>query len=394
MQLLSHSLKGEEVAQEIIHVLSTDYSIASKHLLAAMRDRASVNNAAMRTVAVLYPEMIDIGCFSHRIDRVGEHFKTPHLHEFGMYWVNLFSHSPKTRLRWREQTSRAMPSYSPTRWWSRWEIFYRIMVQFGDVEPFLHCNEPFLHCNEDIAPATKAKLLSFFTDNEKKSKLKMELAIIVDYGEIFVKAAYNLDGDGPLIWHCFEVIDSLCIAIKRLDSRSPNAEAVANDLSKGPVTCKRSLMEYARSCVEPGIIYFNRQLKSSLKVSLQAFKVGRMFSPIKVYTMKPDNAMVDSLVVFPFITRTMINELKAELPTYIAKTVDVSSDMDPLEWWKLHCSELPSWSSAAKKALLVQPSSGSAERVFSLLKSSFGDQQDHSLKDYIEASLMLQYNKR
>ena len=63
----------------------------------------------MRTIAVLYPEMIDIGCFSHTIDHVGEHFKTPHLHEFGLYWVSLFSHSPKTRLLWREQTSRAMP---------------------------------------------------------------------------------------------------------------------------------------------------------------------------------------------------------------------------------------------------------------------------------------------
>ena len=36
MQLLSQSLKGEEVAQEIIHVLSTDYSVASNRLLAAM----------------------------------------------------------------------------------------------------------------------------------------------------------------------------------------------------------------------------------------------------------------------------------------------------------------------------------------------------------------------
>ena len=36
MQLLSQSLKGEEVAREIIHVLATDYSIGFKHLLAAM----------------------------------------------------------------------------------------------------------------------------------------------------------------------------------------------------------------------------------------------------------------------------------------------------------------------------------------------------------------------
>ena len=74
---------------------------------------------------------------------------------------------------------------------------------------------------------------------------------------------------------------------------------------------------------------------------------------MKVYSMKPDSVMVDSLSVFPFITRAIIIKLKAELPTYIAKTADVSSDMDPLEWWKLNCSELPSWSTAAKMALLV-----------------------------------------
>ncbi len=44
--------------------------------------------------------------------------------------------------------------------------------------------------------------------------------------------------------------------------------------------------------------------------------------------------------------------------------------------------------------LLVQPSSAAAERVFSLLQNYFGSAQDHSLADYVEASLMMQYNKR
>ena len=100
-------------------------------------------------------------------------------------------------------------------------MFYQIMVQFGD-----------------IALATKVKLLGFLADNEKKSKLKMELAIVIDYGENFVKATYDLEGDGPLILHCFEIIDTLCNAIKSLNSHSPNAEAVANDLSRGSVTYK------------------------------------------------------------------------------------------------------------------------------------------------------------
>ena len=44
------------------------------------------------------------------------------------------------------------------------------------------------------------------------------------------------------------------------------------------------------------------------------------------------------------------------------------------------------WAIAASKVLLVQPSSAASERVFSLLKASFGEQQDSALQDYIEAS--------
>ena len=35
-----------------------------------------------------------------------------------------------------------------------------------------------------------------------------------------------------------------------------------------------------------------------------------------------------------------------------------------------------------------------AERVFSILKSSFNEQQECALVDYLQASIMLQYNKR
>ena len=53
--------------------------------------------------------------------------------------------------------------------------------------------------------------------------------------------------------------------------------------------------------MQPGIAYFNRQLSTSLRIPLQAFKAARLFSPHKAYTMKPDDKMVDSLQVFPFL---------------------------------------------------------------------------------------------
>ncbi|XP_065892612.1 uncharacterized protein [Dysidea avara] len=239
VQLLSKSLKGEEIARELIHTLSTEYSIGTDNLLAAMRDRAASNGVAMRTVKVLYPNLVDIGCFSHTIDRVGENFHTPILHEFGIAWVSMFSHSPKTKLLWKELTGKQMISYSPTRWWSRWEVYYQVMVHFGDVEPFLKNNE-------DLPSATRTKLLSFFTD-DKKDKLQVELAAVIDYGEEFVKTTYKLEGDGPLVFTCYEIIDALQIAIKRIETRAPNTEAVINSVSKGSHTVKERLKQHAKT---------------------------------------------------------------------------------------------------------------------------------------------------
>ena len=89
-----------------------------------------------------------------------------------------------------------------------------------------------------------------------------------------------------------------------------------------------------------------------------------------------------------------LTNLKSELPAYLAKAADVSPDVGVLEWWKQHKDDLPHWISAAQLVALVQPSSAAAEKVFSLLNASFGDQQVHALQDYVEASLMLQFNKR
>ena len=114
-------MTGEEIAREIINVLSVKMGVAPHLLLVTMRDRASVNNLAMRTINVIYPNMLDIGCFSHALDHVGENFKMPTINNF---------HSPKSKALWKEQTDRSIVTYSKTRWWSRWEVMYQLFVMF------------------------------------------------------------------------------------------------------------------------------------------------------------------------------------------------------------------------------------------------------------------------
>ena len=145
----------------------------------------------------------------------------------------------------------------------------------------------------------------------------------------------------------------------------------------------QQLVAYAKSCAQPGLDYFQRQLGNSLVTSLAAFKGARLFASRRSY---------GRTVPCPFFSSEVINCLKEELPQYLARAADTSADISPIEWWKRNASDLPHWAEATRKILLLQPSSAAAERVFSLLQNSFGE-QDNSLQDYIECSLMLQYNK-
>ena len=108
LQFLVKSMNGKEIARELINILSVTLGIQSHLVLAPMRDRASVNNLAMRTVKVIYPNILDIGCFSHTLDIVREKFNTPTLNTISSLWISLFLHSPKSRALWKEQTGQAM----------------------------------------------------------------------------------------------------------------------------------------------------------------------------------------------------------------------------------------------------------------------------------------------
>ena len=94
LQLLIKMMKGEEIASKIVHTLSTEYGVTGDQLLATMRDRASANGVAMNTIKVLLPNILDVGCYSHTLNRIGETCNVPHLDEFTRLWISLFSHSP------------------------------------------------------------------------------------------------------------------------------------------------------------------------------------------------------------------------------------------------------------------------------------------------------------
>ena len=54
--------------------------------------------------------------------------------------------------------------------------------------------------------------------------------------------------------------------------------------------------------------------------------------------------------------------------------------------------EIGAWAEASLIAFSFTPSSAAAERVFSLLEAFFGSNQDMTLADFIQGSMMIRYN--
>ena len=383
VDFLQKSMNAEELARQIISALSVTLSVECNNLIAVMRDGASVNAAAMRTVKIMYPEALDIRCISHTLDLIGDKFKVPHLSLFFTLWISFFSHSSKLKALWKARTGHSIASYSQTRWWSRWEVMNQAFMMFGDIEPFLRENE-------DVSPATRTKLLEFFNDQQKLFLLKLELAVVVDVGAQFVKATYTLEGDGLLALVCYDRILEIRAAIQ--SSHYPNLQAIVRESFPNNLPAQQQWSMYAMTCVQPGINYFHANLRDD--GIMKAFKTARLFSPHRVSEMRPSAGDIDTLKAFPFFNSGHVVTLQTELPTYLALSADVSAGIDVLKWWKDHHQELPQWSLAAQKVFLVQPSSAAAERVFSLLKNAFGEQQQSSLHDLVAATLMVQYNRR
>ena len=180
LQMLCKSLSGDEIARELINTLSYEYGIRSEQFVAVMHDCASANNVTIRTLKILFPSIISIGCFSYTLNQVGEKFNVPNVHDFTTYWITLLSNSFKAQFLWKQQIGRTVCGYSLTRWWSKWEVINQILELFGDVRS-----------SDEFSANTRAKLIEYFENIQKRHSLKVELACVVDAGNLLFKPLIN-----------------------------------------------------------------------------------------------------------------------------------------------------------------------------------------------------------
>ena len=408
LRLLKRSLTGKQICGLLNRQITIELKIDPNLVVCAMHDRAATNIYAMEELSNLCPNMIRIGCFSHAINNCGDRFHCPTLKSFSEAFNVCVGLSLKARDMFYDHVGMTPPTGSKTRWWSQWEVYKKLLVNFGAMEQWIHkCRE----FDPNMCPSTMQTMQNILLHGEQRDLLQTELSVIVDIGEKFVTSTYLLEADGFVSVKTYRILEELLVWVKLIRQAInadgdeileylPNFRQLIRSLGDEAFPqMKRRIKDMIRPLVRYYMDRFDED-DGELKDSIALFKSLRMFDPRIVQNLNVSAEDIKALCkLSPF--EELHDELVRELPAYLSECkLDCTINEEEhgenaiLQWFKNRVQLLPAFAEAVKVAAIIQPSSAAAERVFSMLKSLQSDTQTSMLHDYQETSLMLRYNEK
>jgi hypothetical protein len=134
---------------------------------------------------------------------------------------------------------------------------------------------------------------------------------------------------------------------------------------------------------------------------MQALKAGRFLMLTLMTQLAPTvEEFVIGLSCFPTIKNDdiLMAGLQQEFGEYVTLAAEAkcTTGEEAMEWWKAIkvTKKLKFIIQALRIVVACTPTSASIERVFSLLRNTFSAKQSGAYEDYIEVTMMMQYNKR
>ena len=143
--------------------------------------------------------------------------------------------------------------------------------------------------------------------------------------------------------------------------------------------------------------------------------MARIFNPLWAKAHLITLALLDCLAAFRFVRNRhstvapFVVKMRNEVPTYNALVAAIPERSERLQpdakgelrdsfdikaWWLSVKDKLPGFFMVLRAILTHAPNSAPPERLFSILNNSFRDNQSRAREDYIEYSLMAQFNNR
>jgi len=267
-------------------------------------------------------------------------------------------------------------------------------------------------------------LKAVMADSVQRATLLLDLHIVTSVCRPWVKACYTLEGNGAcsiITWDVVQevagfytlhqpnltypglpqALDDYCDAVQA-SSFPGMSRAYALDMIKARI----------RRVIEPAVEYFQDMFTSvagELSDQMSVYKTLRYVNPYSMHlnsTTLPFSTQefISGVSALNWFQRHEIDDMAVEMPRYLALATSVfggefyvsrDDEMKAVQrFWAENRIRYPALRMLVKYALTIAPSSAAAERVFSLLKSTFGLNQNLALEDYMELSIMLNYNKR
>jgi hypothetical protein len=360
-------------------------------------------------------------CYSHSIAKVGTNCNAPLVDQFVNAASGVFRNSPGARAVFAAITGEEVKRKHKVRWFTTTDVVEQAVRKSACWEQIVHQMEA-----ENLCDETLPKLKKIVNENKRGyDDLWIEMSAVYDVTKVFYAATTFFEGASYLAPFVWRYIRSLRLFAEKVlntaeaGSVMPNVAAIIR--SCPPHVNPRPLWGKARQTVDPGLQYFISHFvrfeKDSKARQFRAvndlFGFARLFHP--VYAREWINGMEPGTPTFhlneelarPAVSDVLLSlgrnikqELTADFGRFVAaieQRVEAGRKYRPedvLEWWKTNGHHTGSWAAVARLFSLLQPSSASVERVFSMLRATVTEQQEKMLEDQQELRIRIRYSMK
>jgi len=120
-------------------------------------------------------ERLNVYCLSHMICNAGDSASFVLLELFWSYLQKIFAQSTQAQDEWFNVTGTKWPTYSETRWFSKYDVMEKLAKYFPDLLTVITGI-----AKKKVSPANSSKLLNLLLDPLKSRKLKIQLSSYVE----------------------------------------------------------------------------------------------------------------------------------------------------------------------------------------------------------------------
>jgi hypothetical protein len=217
VRLFQRGPSGEELAGNLVDVLTKQYNLKLRNWRVAMLDRASTNIKCIKDVCEqTEADVTRAPCNSHSLCKPGEAFDAPEAEKWRQSWNSGIVHKGKAAEECKKLFNITPQSGGGIRWYHQWEQIAQLVEQIGLVK-IMKQHVPVCVKNE-WSKASMDKLVKLGSP-DKLPKLTVQMASIAEAGRPFCESTYMLEGKDPLALTAYLVFERLDAKVEQLESQ-------------------------------------------------------------------------------------------------------------------------------------------------------------------------------